>query len=313
MTEDNDFQCSPAVLKTRRGRRTCLPPSSIERLRKAWNETHPRNKIGVRNAKKTRKNTNQKPTEGAGDSWGRLQSVMKNHYKCDTEYCAVKKLANGEEKREMMGFFRPEKPKEWSKKPTQWLDSLNIADVMKQYEAAEDAFEFIGPVPIDFDEKQTAWGKCVVDELCKLNVSDMKVNGKTKIGIVFNLDPSDEPGSHWICAYIDVNGKKAYYFDSYGFEPPEEIANFLKRMKSQGVTDVYYNDIRHQRKGSECGMYCLYVLICLLNGKPFYDICNNIINDDLMNAFRDILFATDKIRREAIEEALPRLCMAPAN
>ena len=231
---------------------------------------------------------------------------MKSHYKCDTEYCMVKKLPGIPNKKDLLKFFRPEKPEEWDNKPTTWLDSFNIEDVMTQYEAAIPEFEFIGPVPIDFDEKSGAWGKCIVDELCKLDLTN--TNGKTKIGIIFNLDPHDEPGSHWVCAFIDIPAKSAYYFDSYGIEPPEEVTRLLKRCKDQGIEHVYYNDIRHQRKGSECGMYCLFVIICLLRGRPFYNISKNIVDDDTMNAFRDVLFAEEKPRREAIEKALPTLC-----
>ena len=82
----------------------------------------------------------------------------------------------------------------------------------------------------------------------------------------------------------------------------------MKRCKDQGIQNVYFNDIRHQRKGSECGMYCLFVIICLLRGRPFFDICKNIVDDDTMNAFRDVLFAEENPRREAIETALPKLC-----
>jgi hypothetical protein len=213
-----------------------------------------------------------------------------------------------EEKKSFLNYFRPEKPESWDKKPTEWLDSYNIEDVMNQYEKADPAFEFIGPVPIDFDTQTGAWGKCIVEELCKLNVADMKRKGKTKIGIIFNLDPHDQPGSHWVCAFVDITASAAYYFDSYGYEPEDEIVALLERLNKQGIQNIYYNDIRHQRRGSECGMYCLFVIICLLRGRKFYDICSKVVNDDTMNAFRDILFAEEKPRREAIEQALPRLC-----
>lgn len=233
---------------------------------------------------------------------------MKNHYKCDTEYCMVKKLADGDDKKDMLGYFRPEKPASWDKKPTLWLDSFNLEDVMNQYEAAVPEFEFIGPVPIDFDAPGGAWGKCIVNELCKLNVADMKARGKTKIGIIFNLDKHDEPGSHWTCGFIDIEKSSAYYFDSYGFPPEPEIKRLLSRLHDQGIEHIYYNDIRHQRKDSECGMYCLFTIICLLRGRTFHDICTHVVDDNTMNTFRDILFAEEKPRREAIEEGLKKVC-----
>jgi len=300
---DTSLQCAPAL--HRRDGDTCLPQASLERLRRVWNRTHPRHKI---NGSFTVKN-NGKKIGSSRNLWKKLRSKMRSHYDCNNEYCAVKKLPlEQKEKTDFLKYFRPEKPEEWDKKPTQWLDSYNIEDVMNQYEVAEPNFEFIGPVPIDFDSKSGVWGKCIVEELCKLSLVDMKKKGKTKIAIIFNLDPHDEPGSHWVCGFVDTEASAAYYFDSYGYEPQEEIIEFLGRMKEQGIKNVYYNDIRHQRKGSECGMYCLFVIICLLRGRKFFDICSKIVDDDTMNAFRDILFAEEKPRREAVEEALPRLC-----
>jgi hypothetical protein len=299
------FQCSPAL--HRRDGETCLPPQTLERLRRVWNRTHPRNKITANTA--TRKKgkaagTTQPPL------WSKLREAMKTHYQCDTEFCMVKKMDLPKaEKASLLSYFRPEKPDEWDSKPTQWLDSFNIEDVMNQYEQADPSFEFIGPVPIDFDEKTNAWGKCIVDELCKLDLPAVAKKGTQKIGIIFNLDKHDEPGSHWVCAFVDIPGKAAYYFDSYGYEPQNEIVRFLNRCMEQGCDKIVYNDIRHQRKGSECGMYCLIVIICLLQKRAFYDICKNIIPDDLANAFRDILYAEEKPRKASIDIALKKLCL----
>jgi hypothetical protein len=296
---DSSFQCSPAL--HRRTGESCLPPAALERLRRVWNKTHPGHKI---TSSGTRKNGK------TNDIWPKLREAMKKKYNCETEFCAVKKLKGltDAEKAPLLAYFRPEKPAKWDKKPTLWLDSFNIEDVMNQYEQAEPTFKFIGPVPIDFDVKES-FGSCVVNELCKLDINALNKKGIMKIGIVFNLDKHDEPGSHWVCAFIDMEAKSAYYFDSYGYEPEDEIVRLLERCKQQGCNKIYYNDIRHQRKGSECGMYCLYVIICLLRGRPFYTICKNIVDDDTMNTFRDILYAEEKPRKEALDVALKKLCI----
>ena len=44
----------------------------------------------------------------------------------------------------------------------------------------------------------------------------------------------------------------------------------------------------------------MYVIISLLKGVPFADICKNRIDDDTMNAFRDLLFATEKPSETAV-------------
>lgn len=317
--QTDTYQCSPKL--HRKDGETCLPPAAIERLRINWNKSHPNYIIhkngetrGKRVGGKTRgeRNKTRKTFKDVPDSlrlYDSLKKAMKIHYKCDTEFCLAKKISTTEDRPLVMKYFKPEKPAEWDEKPTQWLDSFNIYDVLHQYEEAIPEFEFIGPVPIDFDSKNdNNWGQCIANELCKMDLAKLKSTGKYKIGIVYNLDKHDEPGSHWVCSYIDINNSSAYYFDSYGYKPPKEIEKFLARMKSQGITNIYYNDIRHQRKGSECGMYCIFCIICLLRGRSFYDICTNIVDDDTINAFRDVVFAEEKPRKEAIEVALKKLC-----
>lgn len=309
MASNTSLQCSPAL--HRRSGETCLPSSSLEKLVRIWNKKYPRNKINVGNA--TRKNKNDQDAGNRRNAmiWRKIRVAIKTQFNCESEFCLVKKLPglDMQDKTTMMKYFRPEKPKAWKKNPRQWLDSYNIEDVLNQYEASDKTFEFIGPVPIDFDTKIGVFGKCIVEELCKLDLKKAKENGTEKIGIVFNLDKHDEPGSHWVCAFVDIPKKSAYYFDSYGYEPQQEIVDFLKRCEEQGCDQVYYNDIRHQRKGSECGMYCLFVIICLLHGKPFYDICKNIIDDDTMVKFRDVLFATENPSKEGIDKAIDTLCI----
>ena len=304
--------CNPA--RHRKRGETCLSLDALERLKHAWNKTHPESQIEPRrNRNITRKNSGTRRTT----LWRDLRNAMKRHYDCDNEFCIVKKIP-GVEKRERekmtRKYFRPERPAEWNTKETTWLDSFNIEDVMNQYEEAYSDYEFIGPVPIDFDAPAASsnpllgeWGKCIVDELCKLDINDAKKKGTKRIGIIFNLDKHDEPGSHWVCAFVDYTKRSAYYFDSYGLPPPPEVGRFLERCRAQGCENIVYNDIRHQRKDSECGMYCLYTIISLLKGRQFQQICMDVVNDDTMNMFRDVLFATESPRKEALNKAVQKL------
>lgn len=304
--DDSTYQCAPA-LKRRPGE-TCIPPHSLHTIQRVWNRLHPENPIrrsgsGERGG---RGKTRRRPTVSL---WKQIRAMMSQRYKCETEFCVVDKLPglSKDERNSLKGFFRPQQPAEWKEKPTTWLDSFNIEDVMEQYEEAYPAFEFIGPVPIDFDAPDGAWGRCIVNELCKLDVKAMAAAGTQQIGIIFNLDKHDEPGSHWVCAFIDIPKSSAYYFDSYGYEPPKEVVVLFDRLRKQGIQHTYFNDVRHQRKGSECGMYCLYTIISLVLGRSFYDVATHRVDDDTMNALRDVLFATDKPRKGAIERALKLL------
>lgn len=276
----NLLQCNPSTLA--KTHTTCLPHDMLERLRDTWNKKFPGHKIPLTVHKKER-------------LWAELRLRLQTQYKCASEYCAVQELGDDSNKTQMQGYFRPKKPANWTKDPTEWHDSVTLAAVMQQYETAYPHFEFIGPTPIDFDSQLPgAWGRCVLDELCNLNLASMKAAGKTAIGIIFNLDPHDRPGSHWVCAYIDLKRMAAYYYDSYGYEPCAEIRRLMRRCREQGCKELMWNDIRHQRKKSECGTYCMYMIISLLKGKTFPWLCKNRIDDDTMNAIRDLLYATER-------------------
>ena len=94
-------------------------------------------------------------------------------------------------------------------------------------------------------------------------------------------------GSHWVALYIDFKQKFIYYFDSVGDKCPKRIKKFVKKVKSQGSSrgmefDFKENKVSHQKKNTECGVYCLFFIIEMLKKvKPnmievlmFYLICN---------------------------------------
>jgi hypothetical protein len=51
----------------------------------------------------------------------------------------------------------------------------------------------------------------------------------------------------------------------------------------------------------------MYVILNLLGGRPYREVCEDIVSDEVMNTFRDVLFAEETPRRAAIEKALPVL------
>ena len=186
-------------------------------------------------------------------------------------------------------------PSKWKKKPREWLDTNNIINVMRQYEKDREDFIFIGPVPIDFDLK-TSDGRCKVDDLCKIKVDTLIKKKKQKIGIIFNLDKHNEPGSHWTAMFVDTERKGIFYFDSYGIYPEKEIEELIhklhKQYKNVGLDmKIQINDIRHQYKYSECGMYCINFIIKMLTTKiSFRRFCKNVIDDDTMQSYREKYF-----------------------
>ena len=86
---------------------------------------------------------------------------------------------------------------------------------------------------MDFDKKLSP-SSCVVNELCNINIKRLIRKGKTKIGIVFNLDNHDQDGSHWVSFFCDFDRNAIYYFDSYGYKEPKEVTTLIKRLQEQG-------------------------------------------------------------------------------
>ena len=185
-------------------------------------------------------------------------------------------------------------PTKWIDKPTEWLNTLDISNVMSQYEKKYSDYEFIGPVPLDFDTK-LSFGQCVIDELCNINLKQLLDKGKNNIGVVFNLDKHNETGSHWVAMHCSINNNCIYYWDSYGMKPSNEIVVLMNRLKQQGSEighniKIKLNNVRHQYKNSECGVYCIYFLTSLLDGKNFNNIIKNIVDDDTINTYRQKYF-----------------------
>lgn len=202
------------------------------------------------------------------------------------------------EKQELIKtYLRPAQPSKWKEDPDMWLDSLNIADVMKQYEDAYPQFEFLGPFPIDFAApdpyQKSGEPKCLIREICGLRMEEALREGTRSIGIIYNLDPHFKDGSHWVANYIDLPRRRCYYFDSYGYEPPKQIAIFMKWLTTQDPKmKLMYNARRFQQSDSECGMYSLYFIIRMLAGDEFRPFCRKQPRDSVMLGLRDWLFST---------------------
>ena len=69
----------------------------------------------------------------------------------------------------------------------------------------------------------------------------------------------------------------------------------MKRLQIQGKEKninlkLNYNDVRHQYKNSECGIYCINFIISMLENKNFKNFCNKIVSDDTIFKKRKYLF-----------------------
>lgn len=271
--EPGPYQCHPRIKRSKDG---CLPKQVLQ---KAASQL------------------------GMNPQTSNLRKELEEHLGVEPkhEYSFLQALPLNEQEKMKLAkeYLRPKQPAEWNSDPDKWLDSLNIENVMKQYEEARPEFEFMGPYPIDFaapDPYSQEGGKgkkCLINEVCELRVTEALNNGTKYIGIIYNLDPHFKGGSHWVASFIDIPKHKCYYFDSYGMYPPKQIEKFMRWLTTQDPKmKLEYNGRRFQRHDTECGMYSLYFIIRMLSGDKFRPFTRQSPPDSEMLKLRHWIFST---------------------
>ena len=278
-----NLQCSPNPEKKKDY--TCLDDPTLLKLKDLWNARHPDVKIESKVPK---------------EIWIQLKEYLKSI--CNKESCWLKQnFVEGKLDTELRDSFAPKSPADWKKNPNEWLSSVDILDVMKQYEKAYKCFEFMGPSPIDFDTKMMG-DQCVWEELCKFNLQEQIDSNKTKIGIIFNTDKHTGGGKHWFSLFINIKKGEIFFYDSAGDKPGKEIQALIDRVIEQGKklnqSIVFKMDsnypVEHQMGTTECGVYSLYFIVHMLEDKlTGHYLKTHKIKDKYMQQFRKVYFNED--------------------
>ncbi|AYV79702.1 MAG: Ulp1 protease [Faunusvirus sp.] len=194
--------------------------------------------------------------------------------------------------------FRPPGPRGPQHK-FDWLNTENINQVMTQYEVKYPDFKFFGAVPVDFATVNT---KTYPDKYVKLiqdmNYEKLIADGKYRWGHIYNSDSHSGPGRHWFSSISDVSNKTVYFFDSARNsvveKPDKRIVVFLEKMAGWFDGKIKYNNVVHQYKDTECGVYSINFIVRMLNGEPYDDIIKTPISDDAVNTCRKVYFTPEK-------------------
>ena len=261
---------------------TCYTDNDLQKLRNMWNARHPDKKIITNDSKE-------------------IWSLLKNYYAniCNKESCWVRQMTKGTKmEEELLQSFSPVSPENWKKNPNEWLSSLDIIEVMNQYEKTYKCFDFLGPSPIDYDTHKL-YGECVWEELCHFSLSEQIKKGKNKIGVIFNTDTHDRGGEHWISLFINIKKGTIFFFDSAGNKAPNQVMKFVKMVTEQGRNlpekielkfDQNY-PVEHQYKNTECGVYSIFFIIHMLEDKiTSHYLKTHKLKDEYMQQFRKIYF-----------------------
>jgi hypothetical protein len=204
-----------------------------------------------------------------------MYNELKKHFSCKLDKCVVKRS------KKINHVLKPFGPEQG-----EWLSNFDILSVMQEYEKFYDNFEFLGCVPIDFNEIDKSFSNF-----------NLKKFNKTKniFGAIFNTDPSFKSGQHWVSLVVNISKKTICFFDSVGTEPPKEIKIFIDKIVKQGEKNninfqLFINRKRHQMGNSACGIYSLYFIIKQLQGNTCQSINNNIIKDKEMEKNLSVYF-----------------------
>ncbi len=251
--------CSPAVKGKTVGQNTCYTSTILYKIKKAYNKGRPRSEQIISKNPKI--------------IWHELRNRLTQ---CSAEDCWLKEIKNPTMRSHLDDLiFAPDYPKEWNSNPNEWLSNFDIENVLKQYQITHREFKLLGPSSIDYDTKLPEEnGKCVWQELCRLSLQDLYNHGKRKLGIVFNLDKHNQPGSHWVSMFVDFDHAIIFYYDSANNATPTEVTRLKNEITKQGaemtptISFKYIkNTHSHQRSNTECGMYSLFFIITMLTGK----------------------------------------------
>jgi Ulp1 family protease len=246
---------------------SCFNIDELKSIATDYNEKNSKNKIIITNNKE--------------DMINKLKNVLQKECSDQTCWTTLKFIKNKEELQEA---FKPNGPSG----QFDWLSTTEINECMERYMNLYPDFLFLGAVPIDFDDLPSLG-------LATLNVNQLKNQGITKLGFIFNLDEHYKKGSHWVALYADTSKNEVRYFDSYGIICNARIRKLIRRIITQSCgkgkkATVGYNKIRHQFDGSECGVYSINFILRMLSGEKFEDICNSKVPDKEINKCRMTYF-----------------------
>ena len=282
---DNDKRCAPGIDFTNG---SCYDIQSVLLMADQYNKFNSSNKI--------RFFANSEMIDSARYKKYILYHLKNNITECDSQLCwntqPFMKNIELKIKEKIKNRLRPDGPAG----RFEWLDTNNIVNVMKQYEMKYPDFMYLGAVPIDYDSPKLPKGYLKID-INILDYTKLLKEGKSRYGVIFNLDRHDQDGSHWVGLYYDFKKGQIYFFDSYGEEPDESIQRLIRKvgrfMQNElkiKHPDIDYNKLRHQFENSECGVYSINFILRMLKGVVFKDVSTKKVPDRLVNQCRNKYF-----------------------
>ena len=288
---------------------SCMTIESLIKIAQKWNIKN-NDKINIINNKQYLVNE--------------LDTKLQN--KCSNQICwlrldFIKELEDNEDL--LNNTFRPLGPKG----KYDWLSTTDIDNVITQYQEKYPEFLFLGAVPYDFEDLKFLglhnldFKKLEDENIHKIgiviNLDEHYKGGSHWVALFTNLltnqiyffDSVGKKPRKRIKKFINKIIKYLYYKK---YNKKLYIQSIYKKLKNHNNLsnsdhkhsintnieiqnllndfDIRYNNIQHQFKDSECGVYSINFITRLVSDESFDNVINNIITDEQMNNFRKEYF-----------------------
>ncbi len=118
--------------------------------------------------------------------------------------------------------------------------------------------------------------------------------------LIFNTNPSTEPGQHWAAIYINNDGV-SFFFDSFGGDPkdpyfPKNIRDFLK---NNSIHMEYSKKQVQDFTSDTCGQHCVFFLYHMSKGYAY---------ENIVKKYYDDLIKNDDMVVQFVKRLKPHLC-----
>lgn len=246
-----------------------------------------------------------------------IVELAKGVTQCETEECALIRAAKKHPEHEdivdetIRDRFKVSGPGD----STDWLNNVNIDDVLEQFCRKYPRTYHVYFQMINFVEQRLAPGKKALKNISLVN--DVLGSGKNVMCVVINTDRIGNSGIHWFCLFVDMRPAGTEndpftieYFNSSGQMARSEVTQWMHKAERElesadnpNVPGTKYHTkrvtaatVQHQiDTDSECGVYALYYIWRRLRGAPISEFSVRIPDQEMIN-FRPKLFKNRNAR-----------------
>lgn len=137
-------------------------------------------------------------------------------------------------------------------------------------------------------------------------VDTLDIDDKKKPSFIMNLDKTGQPGSHWVCCYIDpIDDKEINYYDPLGQPASEDFMTRIqtlisKKLKPKHLLKFKWNNVKNQTTSMNCGFHTIVFLKNRYKGMSFKE-CTGFKEPKILDNHKEKENNIDKFKKQVVE------------